>query len=119
MSFDPNKANVTPDSTGVTVERRRATKPEESAAPRIDDTVRRALDHYFHTLGDQTPHALYDMVVSAAERPLLSYVMQRYQHNVTHAAKALGITRNTLRKKLSQYGLITDPQKPSQSRSSR
>ncbi len=119
MSFDPNKAEITPDATGITIERRRVTKPEESAAPRIDDTIRKALDHYFHTLGDQTPHALYDMVVSAAERPLLSYVMQRYQHNVTHAAKALGITRNTLRKKLDQYGLIATEKKPSQSRSSR
>lgn len=119
MSFDPNKPNAAADSTAVTVERRRATRPEESAAPRIDDTIRKALDHYFHTLGDQTPHALYDMVISAAERPLLSYVMQRYQHNVTHAAKALGITRNTLRKKLDQYGLIAADQKPSQSRSSR
>ena len=119
MSFDPNKADITQESAGVTIERRRVTKPEESAAPRIDDTIRKALDHYFHTLGDQTPHALYDMVVSADERALLSYVMQRYQHNVTHAAKALGITRNTLRKKLDQYGLIAAEKKPSQSRSSR
>jgi Fis family transcriptional regulator len=91
----------------------------ESAAPRIDDTIRRALDHYFKTLGDQAPHALYDMVVSATERPLLSYVMGRYDNNVTHAAKALGITRNTLRKKLEFHGLSLETKNPSQSRTSR
>lgn len=119
MSFEPIKSDTVADTASPATERRRATRSEESSAPRIDDTIRKALDHYFHTLGDQTPHALYDMVVSAAERPLLAYVMQRYHHNVTHAAKALGITRNTLRKKLEQYGLIAIEKKPSQSRSSR
>lgn len=76
-----------------------------SSSPSIHDTVRRALDQYFTALGDQAPHALYDMVIHAAERPLLEYVMQRYQGNVSHAAKALGITRNTLRKKLTQHRL--------------
>lgn len=76
-----------------------------SSAPNIHNTVRAALDQYFKTLGDQAPHALYDMVIHAAERPLLECVMQRYQGNVSHAAKALGITRNTLRKKLAFHGL--------------
>jgi len=71
----------------------------------IDATVRQALDLYFETLGDQKPHALHDMVMTAAERPLLDHVMTRYQGNVSHAAAALGITRNTLRKKLASHGL--------------
>jgi len=76
---------------------------------RIDDTIRQSLDHYFKTLGDQPPHALYDMVIGAVEAPLLAYVMQRYEGNVSHAAKALGITRNTLRKKLSTHGITFYP----------
>ena len=119
MNFDPNKPSEKNTEPPVLVDRRRSGRPDESGAPRIDETVRKALDHYFKTLGDQTPHALYDMVVSAAERPLLSYVMQRYHRNVTHAAKALGITRNTLRKKLDTHGLLGDEQKPAQSRPSR
>ena len=77
--------------------------------PRIDDTIRQSLDHYFKTLGDQSPHALYDMVISAVEAPLLAYVMQRYGGNVSHAAKALGVTRNTLRKKLANHSIKFDP----------
>lgn len=77
--------------------------------PRIDETIQQSLDHYFQTLGDQPPHALYDMVIGAVEAPLLAYVMQRYSGNVSHAAKALGITRNTLRKKLGIHGIKFDP----------
>lgn len=80
-------------------------KTDAMAVPRVGQTVREALDHYFRTLGDQSPHALYDMVISATEKPLLEFVMARYNGNVSHAAKALGITRNTLRKKLELYGL--------------
>jgi Fis family transcriptional regulator, factor for inversion stimulation protein len=80
-----------------------------SNPPRIDDTIIQSLDHYFNTLGDQPPHALYDMVIRAVEAPLLAYVMQRYQGNVSHAAKALGITRNTLRKKLGVHEIKFDP----------
>ena len=84
--------------------------PSSSNSPaRIDDTIRQSLDHYFKTLGDQPPHALYDMVIGAVEAPLLAYVMQRYDGNVSHAAKALGITRNTLRKKLGIHNITFDP----------
>lgn len=76
-----------------------------TAAPNVGDTVHKALEHYFNTLGDQAPHALYDMVIQAAERPLLEVVMARYHGNISHAAKALGLTRNTLRKKLQLHGL--------------
>lgn len=83
-----------------------------SSAPNIHDTVRAALDQYFKALGNQAPHALYDMVIHAAERPLLEVVMQRYGGNVSHAAKALGITRNTLRKKLALHGLVASADAP-------
>jgi Fis family transcriptional regulator, factor for inversion stimulation protein len=86
-----------------------------NSPPRIDDTIRQSLDHYFKTLGDQAPHALYDMVIGAVEAPLLTYVMQRYGGNVSHAAKALGMTRNTLRKKLSIHGIQFEPPTTEQS----
>lgn len=79
--------------------------PIDPAGVGIDATIRRALDQYFKTLDGQPPHALYDMVIQAAERPLLDVVMARCQGNVSHAAAALGITRNTLRKKLALHQL--------------
>ncbi len=79
-------------------------KPDDA---NIKETIRRALDQYFKALDGQSPHALYDMVIQAAERPLLDYVMTQYRGNISHAAAALGITRNTLRKKLALYQIGT------------
>lgn len=48
----------------------------------------------------------YDMVVSAAERPLLQWAMQKADGKQLVAAKILGINRNTLRKKLRMHGFL-------------
>ncbi|MCL4555958.1 MAG: hypothetical protein M1572_03600 [Gammaproteobacteria bacterium] len=39
------------------------------------------------------------------ERGLLDFVMRRTGHNQSMSARWLGINRNTLNKKLKQYGL--------------
>ena len=46
------------------------------------------------------------MVLQQVELPLLRCVMARCEGNQSKAAQVLGLNRNTLRKKLSAYGLI-------------
>lgn len=48
----------------------------------------------------------YDMIVSAAERPLLKWAMDKAEGKQLAAAKILGINRNTLRKKLRMHGFL-------------
>ncbi|PHY07403.1 MAG: Fis family transcriptional regulator [Alcaligenaceae bacterium] len=72
----------------------------------LDQAVRLSLENYFADLGDAEPTDLYDMVVGCVERPLLAVAMQRANNNQSHAALMLGITRNTLRKKLLAHKLI-------------
>ena len=48
----------------------------------------------------------YDMIVSAAERPLLKWAMDKAGGKQLAAAKILGINRNTLRKKLRMHGFL-------------
>ena len=72
----------------------------------LDEAVRHSLDSYFADLGDNEPNDLYDMVVGCVERPLLAIAMQRANNNQSRAALMLGITRNTLRKKLLAHKLL-------------
>jgi Fis family transcriptional regulator len=46
------------------------------------------------------------MVITAVERPLLQFAMERTDGNQSAAAELLGINRNTLRKKLQEYRLV-------------
>ena len=72
----------------------------------IQECIRDNLEGYFQDLRGAEPHAVYDMVVSAVERPMLEVVMQRADGNQSKAAEWLGINRNTLRRKLLEHKLI-------------
>jgi Fis family transcriptional regulator len=72
----------------------------------IQDCIKDNLESYFHDLRGAEPHAVYDMVVNAVERPMLEVVMQRAEGNQSKAAEWLGINRNTLRRKLLEHKLI-------------
>ena len=68
-------------------------------------SVEKSLDDYFRKLDGEQPHGIYDMVIANVERSLLSLVLHRAGGNQTHAADMLGLNRNTLRSKLSKYGI--------------
>jgi len=67
--------------------------------------MRRSLNRYFKDLDGEAPSEIYNMVVSAVEKPLLTYILDRAEGNQTRAADMLGINRNTLRKKMREHGL--------------
>jgi Fis family transcriptional regulator len=67
--------------------------------------MRRSLNRYFKDLDGETPSEIYSMVLSAFEKPLLAYILDRAEGNQTRAADMLGINRNTLRKKIRDHGL--------------
>ena len=71
----------------------------------LANSVKSSLDQYFKDLDGQPPHAVYDMVLSCIEKPLLEYVMHYAAGNQSKAAEILGLNRNTLRKKIQQYNL--------------
>jgi Fis family transcriptional regulator len=91
-----------------------ARRAEAAAAPvrrtcggeTIQDCVLRALAQYFEDLDGAKPHALHEMVMSAVERPLLQFALERCAGNQSAAAELLGISRNTLHKKLVEHQLL-------------
>ncbi|MDB5812994.1 MAG: transcriptional regulator, Fis family [Rhodocyclales bacterium] len=68
--------------------------------------VTQALDRYFSDLDGEKPAGIYDMVIREVEKPMLQSVLRQTRGNQTQAAEILGITRNTLRRKLTEYGLL-------------
>ena len=72
----------------------------------LEQSVLRSLDRYFSELNGARPHALHELVMQAVERPLLKFAVDRCAGNQSAAAELLGINRNTLRRKLVEYGLL-------------
>ena len=75
------------------------------AAESLDQCVWRSLEQYFASLDGAKPHPLHNLVLGAIERPLLQFALQRCEGNQSATADLLGINRNTLRRKLHDYGL--------------
>ena len=73
----------------------------EMAVPAaLGECVAKATRRYLHDLGHHAAGDLYWLVLAEVERPLLDEVLTHCRGNQSKAAKVLGITRATLRKKL-------------------
>lgn len=72
----------------------------------LSDHVTSALKNYFKELDGQHTTNLYDMVLQEVERPLLQSVLGHTNNNQSITAKILGLSRNTLRKKMQKYELL-------------
>jgi two-component system nitrogen regulation response regulator GlnG len=55
---------------------------------------------------------LYDRIIGEVERPLIEAMLGRHGGNQLRAARALGINRNTLRKRLDTLGIDVGPNRP-------
>ena len=80
---------------------------KQTQTPPLHDCVRAHLEAYFNTLGDEAEASqIWNMVMQCVEKATLEMVMEKCQFNQSKAAEMLGITRNTLRKKLLTYDII-------------
>jgi Fis family transcriptional regulator, factor for inversion stimulation protein len=70
----------------------------------LTDQVTHALRHLLAE--KSTPDNLYHIVIEAVERPLLKTVLHHVGGNQSLAARMLGISRSTLRKKLQHLSII-------------
>ncbi|MGE4597136.1 MAG: helix-turn-helix domain-containing protein [Methylophilaceae bacterium] len=74
---------------------------------KLQDNIETLLDQYFEDLQGSKSNAVYEMVITAIEKPLLLYIMNKAEGNQSKAAKILGLNRNTLRKKLKLHKIDT------------
>jgi len=72
----------------------------------IADAVVRSLEQYFEDLDGEKPVPIYNLVMKCVEKSTLQFVLERVGGNQCAAASLLGINRNTLRRKLTDYDLL-------------
>lgn len=85
-------------STGLRVVEADRTDP-------LSKCVRDALGFYLENMAGHDVANLYALVMEEVERPMFETVLQHTNGNLSHAAKMLGMTRSTLRKRLSLHGI--------------
>lgn len=71
----------------------------------LEDIVGQKIGHFFERMGRVEPAGVYKTVISQVERPLIEKSLRWAEGNQLKAARALGINRNTLRKKIKELGI--------------
>jgi Fis family transcriptional regulator len=71
----------------------------------LSKCVEDALGFYLENMGGHEIANLYELVMEEVERPLFETVLHYTKGNLSQAAKMLGMTRATLRKRLANYGI--------------
>ncbi|VXC96519.1 nitrogen regulation protein NR(I) [Sphingomonas sp. AX6] len=85
-----------------------------SSAPPPTDDIEAAVRARIAGIERAAPHmledgTLYDRIIGEVERPLIEAMLARHGGNQLRAARAMGINRNTLRKRLDDLEIDTRP----------
>jgi len=78
------------------------------ASASLTDLIARRISEMIESNGRE-PRDLYQKLVGELEKPLIEIALERAGGNQVHAARILGLNRNTLRKKLTEHRIV--PQK--------
>jgi two-component system, NtrC family, nitrogen regulation response regulator GlnG len=74
----------------------------------LTELIARRISEMVESNGEE-PRDLYQKLVEELEKPLIEIALDRAGGNQVHAARILGLNRNTLRKKLTEHRIV--PQK--------
>lgn len=69
----------------------------------LESIVELKISRFLDQVGKYYPQNLYTLIMKKTEKPLLAQILRRTGGNQVHAARILGINRNTLRKKMKIY----------------
>lgn len=70
----------------------------------LESIVELKISRFLEQIGTYYPESLHATIMRKTEKPLLNQILRRTGGNQVHAARILGINRNTLRKKMKFYG---------------
>jgi transcriptional regulator of acetoin/glycerol metabolism len=76
----------------------------ERAVLMAGEAILRTSDLGLRGAGGSTPR-LEDLPLEEVEKVLIQKALDRHEGNVSHAAKALGLSRSALYRRLQHYGL--------------
>ena len=75
----------------------------------LREVVKQSLESYLSNLGGNEPSNIYQLVIQEIETPLIQTVLKFSKYNQSKAAIILGISRMTLRKKMTELNIDSAP----------
>lgn len=88
-------------------ERTKRSKPEYSD-PNLADYVEAKFEGFVRAMKHGSARNLYPTLMRAVERPLIELALRETKGNQLQASQLLGMNRNTLRKKISEFNISVE-----------
>ena len=91
--------------TGINALDSLRTSQQATGSSKLQQCVESELGRYFSMLDGEPPKELHRLVMSQVEKTLLEYVLKECGNNQSRAAEYLGISRGTLRSRISEHNI--------------
>ena len=82
----------------------------------LEDYVELKFGEFVHTMKASSAKGLHVTLIRAVEQPLIQHALHETNGNQVQAAQLLGMNRNTLRKKITEYRISVPRRSPSRQR---
>lgn len=83
----------------------KALSKKKTTSQKLNRAIKKRLKEHLANLDGTEPANLYNLLVEQVEKPLFKTVLKHCDNNQSKAAKCLGISRSTLRKKQAKLNL--------------
>ena len=71
----------------------------------LEKWLDKSIKQYVGAMDENNNGHLHELIIGGIEKPLVEIVLKETNGNQTQAANILGINRNTIRKKITEYGI--------------
>ena len=71
----------------------------------LEKWLDKSIKQYVGAMDEKNNGHLHELIIGGIEKPLVEIVLKETNGNQTQAANILGINRNTLRAKITEYGI--------------
>ena len=78
-------------------------KTQKKVTTFLEKWLDKSIRQYVGAMDEKSNGHLHELIMGGIEKPLVEIVLKETGGNQTQAANILGINRNTLRKKISEY----------------
>ncbi|HEC24658.1 MAG TPA: sigma-54-dependent Fis family transcriptional regulator [bacterium] len=93
------------DNENAVINKEKYAKDKRIDSDSFEDIIKRRIKSYIEKIKDTETNDIYKSIMNLTEKTIIEEILTLHNYNQLKVSKLLGINRNTLRKKINEYGL--------------
>ncbi len=93
------------DNENAVINKEKYAKDRRMDSDSFEDIIKRRIKSYVEKIKDTEANDIYKSIMNLTEKTVIEEILTLHNYNQLKVSKLLGINRNTLRKKINEYGI--------------